>query len=419
MEASDPRNEWRHWPVLLGSFAGVALCAAHGYSLGVMIGPLEQAFGWTRAQISTGPFIIAVVAVVLAPISGMAIDRYGPRRIALFGVPFYCAAIALLSTTGDGIASWWARWMLIAIASMFVLPTVWTAAVNGLFSQHRGKALAVALCGTGVCAAVVPTLADHLIEAYGWRGAYVGLGAVLAAVVLPIVLLCFRGALDMQRRSAAAKPSDSAAPIVLPGLTMREGLRSPTFHKLVGAILFFSAAGSALTANGVPILMAQGLDRGAAAWIAGLIGIGSIVGRLGGGVLLDHFDAKKVAAISVLCPVIAIVLLLSSHGALRPAVVAALILGLSVGAEVDACAYLVARHFGMRSFGSMFGTINGLLLFTNGLAPIAANTVYDLTRSYDLLLLALIPLSLLASGLFLCLGAHPAEADRTPGEGEV
>lgn len=56
-----------------------------------------------------------------------------------------------------------------------------------------------------------------------------------------------------------------------------------------------------------------------------------------------------------------------------PSSIACAVLGLSVGTEVDACAYLVARHFGMRSFGAMFGTINGLLLFTNGVAPLLSN----------------------------------------------
>ena len=403
-------SEWRQWPVLIPSFAGVFLCAVHGYSLGVMMGPLEQEFGWSRAEISAGPLIIALIALLVAPLVGVGIDRFGPRRIGLFGVLFFCAALAMLSTASSSIWSWWALWALLAIGNMFVLPTVWTAAINSLFSKNRGKALAIALCGTGFTAATVPTLTNVLIEGQGWRQAYVSLAAICALVITPLVFFLFRGAVDLRR--AAMPSARAAAPAtLLSGLSMREGLRSAAFLKLAGAVIFFSAVGCALTTNAVPVLLSQGFDRSTAAGIAGLIGIGSIIGRLGGGFLLDRFDAKKVAAVSVLSPVIAIAIFLGIDSAIWPAAIASVILGLSVGTEVDACAYLVARHFGMRSFGAMFGSINGLLLFTNGVAPIVSNHVYDVTKSYDVVLWILIPMSVIASLLFMTLGRYPADAE--------
>lgn len=407
--ASWATSEWRQWPILIPSLAGVVLCAVHGYSLGVMIGPLEQEFGWSRAEISSGPFIIACLALLFAPLAGVAIDRFGPRRIALFGVFFFCGALAMLSTVTSSIQSWWWHWALLGLGNMFVIPTVWTAAINGLFSKNRGKALAIALCGTGICAAFVPALTNSLIESQGWRQAYISLGAIFAAAVAPLVFLFFRGAVDMHREAAASAPSPSK--LALPGMTMREAVKSRTFVKLSIAVIVFAAAGVALTANAVPILQAQGFDRSAAAKIAGLVGIGSVIGRLGGGVLLDLFDAKKVAALSVFTPVLSIALLLMFDDAVLPASLACLIIGLSVGTEVDACAYLVARHFGMRSFGAMFGTINGLLLFCNGFSPMLANHVYDLTKSYDVVLWIIIPLSVIAAVVFLWLGDYPDDIE--------
>src|SRR5690349_19291781 len=106
-------SEWRqHWTLLLPCIAGVMLCAVHGYSLGVMIGPLEREFGWSRAQISAGPLIISMIAIVAAPLVGSAVDRFGPRRIAVFGVLFFCSALGLLSTATTSIWSWWGLWTL-------------------------------------------------------------------------------------------------------------------------------------------------------------------------------------------------------------------------------------------------------------------------------------------------------------------
>jgi hypothetical protein len=65
------------------------------------------------------------------------------------------------------------------------------------------------------------------------------------------------------------------------------------------------------------------------------------------------------------------------------------------------------RHFGLKSFGILFGTMNGLMLFGNGIAPVPANHVYDMTGSYDIVLWAQVPAYLGTALLFLLLGPYP------------
>jgi predicted MFS family arabinose efflux permease len=399
-------SEWRqHWTVLVPCLAGIMLCAVHGYSLGVMIGPLEREFGWSRAEISTGPLIVAMTALIGAPLIGRGVDRFGPRRIGLIGILFFCTMLGSLSLATSNILSWLGLWALLAVSAMFVIPTVWTAAVTSLFVANRGFALALTLCGTSLCAMLTPLLTNGLVQAYGWRGAYVGLALIYAVLVFPPAWLLFRTPLDV-RRAPAVDGRAVEAPL-LSGFTVRAGLASPAFLKLAAAVIVYSLALCALTTNAVPVLMGQGLTAQAAAGVAGLIGIGSLVGRLGGGLLLDRIAANRIAAASVLIPVISVLLLLAFPGSMRAAIAASLIFGLSAGTEVDACAYLAARHFGLRSFGTLFGAINGLLLFANGLAPMIANAIYDATRSYDIFLWAVIPACIAASLLFLAMGAYP------------
>ncbi|MBW8753584.1 MAG: MFS transporter [Sphingomonadales bacterium] len=386
---------------------GITLCSTHGYSLGVMIPAIERQFGWPRAEISLGLMIISMIALVAAPLVGLAIDRFGPRRIALGGIVVFCFGLAMLSTTRD-LTSWLLLWVLLGAGNMLILPTVWTKAINVYFDRNRGIALALALCGTGVAAAFVPSLTNALIEHFGWRQAYVGLGLIGAAITLPTAWLLFR------LPESAARPGTAAPPRQIQGVSARQGFVQPRFLKLAGATLLFSITICALTTNLVPVLLSRGMTPATAAGIAGLLGIGSITGRLVGGLLLDRFDAAKVAAASVVMPVVTVALLLTfpSTGV---AALACLILGLAVGTEVDCCAYLAARHFGLRAFGTLFGTMNGLMLFGNGIAPVLANHVYDVTRSYDIVLWAQIPACLGTMVLFLVLGPYPQlDADEEP-----
>lgn len=391
----------RHWRILPPCLAGITLCSVHGYSLGVMIPVLEREYGWPRAEISLGLMFISMIALVAAPLVGLAIDRLGPRRIALGGILLFCFGLAMLSNATADIRSWWLLWLLLGAGNMLILPTVWTKAINGYFDANRGIALALALCGTGVAAAFVPSLTNALVEHFGWRDAYVGLGLIGAGVTFPIAWLLFRpGEAEPALQPAAAPPPQPQ------GMSVREGFVRPSFLKLAGATLLFSITICALTTNLVPVLLARGMAPATAAGIAGLLGIGSITGRLVGGLLLDRFDAAKVAAVSVLMPVVTVSLLLA-FPSVGVAAVACLILGLAVGTEVDCCAYLAARHFGLKSFGTLFGTMNGLMLFGNGIAPVLANHVYDVTKSYDLVLWAQVPACLGTTVLFLLLGPYP------------
>jgi len=417
----------RNWQILPPCLAGITLCSVHGYSLGVMIVPLEREFGWPRAEISGGMLIISMIALFAAPLTGLATDRLGPRRIALAGIPIFCACLALLSTATANIASWWGLWGLLALGNMFLLPTVWTKAINSRFDTNRGIALAIALCGTGIAAAFVPTITNLLIERFGWRHAYVGLGLIGVCVTFPLAWLLFRpDRMTARRIRKSATPTAADPPLPsTAGVSIRRGFTMPSFLKLAGATWLFSVAICALTTNCVPVLLARGQSPATAAAVAGLLGMGSITGRIVGGFLLDRFDAARVAAASVALPAGAVLLLLGFPGSVPAAAVACMVIGLAVGTEVDCCAYLAARHFGLRSFGALFGTLNGLMLFGNGIAPVLANHVYDVVKSYDSVLWFQIPACLGTSLLFLLLGPYPEfsekerKGEKTTGAPEV
>lgn len=401
------RDEWRnHGMVAATSLAGITLCSTHGYTIGVMIAPLEQEFHWSRAAITGGLLIISTLAVFLAPLTGRLADRIGPRPVALAGVPLFCLAFGMLSLATSQIWTWWALWLLLTFGNMAILPTIWASAINTHFDRNRGKALALAMCGTGVASMILPRVTPRLIEAYGWRTSYVALAIAGFVIVFPLTLAFFR--------SAYEKPGTRHAPPPRPRLS-RDAI-SPSFLKLLGASTFFSVTICALTTNAPPMLRGFGFSAVDSGDIASWMGLGSIIGRLLGGVLLDRFDARKVAAASVVAPVITAMLLLVAGDSRPVATLAMLVLGLAIGTEVDCCSYLCARHFGMGNFGALFGFINGLMLFGNGLAPFAANYVYDVTHSYAPVLWAQLPACLGSAVLFLMLGKYPPAASASQRE---
>ena len=208
------RREWRQYGANVApATLGMTLVAVHAYALGVMIEPLEKAFGWSRAEISAGPLVTSVVTLLLAVYGGKLVDRLGPRVVALFGVPFYAVALGMISLAGPSLWSWLAHYAVLAIALLSVYPSVWTAAIAQRFEANRGIAMAIVLSGTGIASAVVPYLAATLIEAYGWRGAYLGMGLLSFVGVFPLVVLMFaRDSLHrdkIESRASAQSPSNT------------------------------------------------------------------------------------------------------------------------------------------------------------------------------------------------------------------
>ena len=98
------RTEWRaSWPVALAATSGISLSAISSASIGVMMGPIEAEFGWSRTEISLGTSLVSLIAMTLATTMGLAIDRLGPRIVGIAAATLMCAAITMMSMVGANV----------------------------------------------------------------------------------------------------------------------------------------------------------------------------------------------------------------------------------------------------------------------------------------------------------------------------
>ncbi len=397
--------EWRaYWSLPLVAALGYSVSVLHVYSLGPFIAPLQSEFDWTRAEVSMGLMISnAGIAVLCIPI-GLLVDRFGPRVIGLAGVVLMGGAYALLGTATGQVSNWIFLWALIALAAPWTQSLVWTSAVASRFEISRGVAFAVTLAGAPLGATLFPVLATYLIETQGWRTAFSATGGIWVALVLPFLFFGFRGRRDRSRehRSTVATPMPD-----LTGLSLTEGFRSAAFFKLLlaGSLFAFTVIG--ILVHFVPILTDSGTSPLAAAGTASLIGIFSIIGRLGTGFLLDRFPGHFVGAGIFLLANVACLLLLFQADATLSQAVAAAIFGLTLGAEIDVIAYLATRHFGLRNFGALFGGLVAALNLGSAFGPLAAGATFDRFGSYSAFLVVTMVLMTGSAVVLASLGRPP------------
>lgn len=403
--------EWRRYHMLpIAAALGYATSVIHIYGLGPYIAPISESFGWSRTQTTIGLTIATLVQALFSVPIGLLVDRLGPRVFGVVGVLLTTGAFALLSTATGDKTQWYFLWGLLAVATLPVQATIWTSAVATRFEVSRGLAFAITLCGASLAAAIFPLLGTWLIGSYGWQSAVMAQAAIWVAIAFPVILIFFRGAKDRQVRPA---PADQPVAQELEGWSLSEGLRSSIYHRLLLASLLFTFTIIALVVHFVPILTDRGADPLKAAGIASLVGIFSIVGRLGTGLLLDRFRGSLVGAVAFLLPAIGCLSLLLAGDEFLGQAVAAALIGLTLGAEVDVIVYLTTQHFGLKTFGGLYGGLLTALSIGTATGPLGAAAIFDEFGNYTIFLWLTIAF-MVASSIALASLPRPAYA-RRPG----
>jgi predicted MFS family arabinose efflux permease len=368
------------------------------YSLGALMPAIQATTGWSRAEISSGPTLLTVAAIVFGPAMGSVIDRVGSRLIALLGLAAFCTALACLSLVSRDIGGWWIGWSALAIGYVAIKPTVWTAAVVRRFTAGRGLALGVALSGTGICSSLAPITATLIEGKVGWQSTYIWLAAGLAIVTLPLTWVFLTRDGNSDGEAGIRKPSGNL------GTPARWAtVRSPRYLLMAAACFLSTFPSAALIVHFVPLEIAQGMSPRAAAAVASLLGIATIVGRVVTGLALDRVAGNIVGAVSGLLAVAAAASLLLATSA-GGASAGAILLGLSVGAELGVLAYMIPRFFGLQHFGFVFGVMSTILSAALGVGPLVAGYAYDVSGSYTGFLIAALPAFAAAAVCFFIVG---------------
>ena len=372
------------WRVLFAATVGLAcgIATAVPATFGVFLGPLRTEFGWSQSGAFAALLFITFTSALLAPFAGGIIDRVGARRVALAGFIFQVALFASFAWQGPALWTFYLRYVLLAALAIGTTHVAFARVVTLWFDRRRGFALGIALAGVGIGGFLWPLLAQWLIGAHGWRDAWLLLAAAIGLIALSVVALLLRdspaavGQLPdgAPATAQAATSGGTTAPVA--GLTLAEAARTPRYLLMVATFFAIGFAVQSVMMHLVPLLTSRGLSPMLAAFAQSLLFFAVTSGRLVTGWLMDRYFAPRVALAFLLAPIAGIGLLAAgADGA--TALLAALLVGLAAGAEVDVLAYLTSRYFGQRSFSAIYGTFYGLYSLSGGLGPLATARIVE------------------------------------------
>lgn len=386
-------REFRYgWPVVVASAIGIGLGMSPlpFYTIGTFAIPLSAEFGWGIDQVMSALVAFTLVAFVMSPIIGHITDRVGVRKVVLFSIVSFSLTMMAFAFNNGSLSLWLFLWGLLGIFGAGTLPITWTRAVNGWFHERRGLALGAALIATGLFGALAKLYAAEMIELFGWRAAYVAVGALPLVIAFPVALVAFRPIDDPKVAAKAAQLKRSvprAAAMSQSGMTLHRALRHWRFWLLAFVFIAVSFAVGGPIPNLERMMISKGFSGDDAVFLASVVGFSVVLGRLLGGYLLDRFWAPAVAAVILSLPAISCLLLQGEQSSFLSAAFAIFVLGAAAGVEYDLMAYLVSRYFGMRSYAAIYGSLYGFFAIGAGFGPVIFGRTFVATGSYDSILL--------------------------------
>jgi MFS family permease len=390
------------WPIVLASMLGIGLGLSPlaFYTVGIFAPQLAHEFGWSFGEIFLGITVQTVAVSILAPMAGVLATRYGPRPVALISVVLFGLSFMAFALSNGSLVLYYALWAAQAVLGLGTLPITWTRLINQRFDIHKGLALGLAMMGTGIFGALSKPLVGWFMTVWGWRGAYVALGALPLLIAFPVAYVWFREAPGAARAGPAVQ-------ITQPGLTAGQALRAWRFWLIAVVLVPISIAIAGPIPNMENILHVHGFVHDDIVHLTSLIGLSAIAGRVLGGFLLDLFWAPAVAVLILALPCISCLLLGAASLSGPQAATAICLIGFSVGVEYDLLAYLAARYFGLRSYATIYGMLYVFFGIGAGAGPALFGWAYGLEHSYATIFrVAFVALAVSALCL-LALGRYP------------
>lgn len=382
------RNLFYGWWIVAASFlisVYVGCCGFFGFT--AMIDPIVTEFGWSYTEVSFASSLRGLEMGILAPVVGVLVDRFGPRKIILIGVVTIGAAFILLSLT-QSLWMFYAAFILLAFGGGGCTSVVTLAVVARWFRRNLGKAMGITVSGFGASGLLIPVVV-WLIDSYGWRSAMVIQGLGMWVVGIPLALLIRNGPEEMgmipdgaplSKPGAAASSGRPEIPDV--EIPFRNALTSRPFIYLniVEALRFTTL--TAVVIHVMPYLATGGIPRETAGLVAAAIPLFSIPGRFGFGWMGDVTDKRYVMALSFSFMAAGLV---AFHFAAVwwPIALFLLLFSPGFGGNMVMRGAVIREYFGVRSFGKLAGITLGAASIGGVIGPTLTGWVFDTYGTYN------------------------------------
>ena len=176
------------WVMVFVVFVLSGLAFGSLASISVFLKPISSDFGWSRGETSFAYTVASFSSAFFGVLWGYLADKYGTRWFGLVGALAMSLCLYFLSIQTSILQFYFLYFLFGAFGSALLFSPLY-ANVGFWFRQNPGLALGIAASGGAIGQAFIPHLSGYLIEAAGWKSAYLNLAIIYIVIALPISLL--------------------------------------------------------------------------------------------------------------------------------------------------------------------------------------------------------------------------------------
>ncbi len=386
-DAESPRLFYGWIIVGVMAASGAVSMAMGSLNFGLFIKPMGDELGIGRAAFGWAQTARQGAGSLTSPLIGWLLDRFGSRVML---------PLAALATGGAmvGLANMERAWHLVALFAVMGLvgmngpgALVTSVPVLKWFVRDRGRAISFVGLGIPVGALLFVPLTQILIDAVGWRMAWVALAFIGVGVIVPLAAVFVR----RQPEDMGMLPDGADVP--KPGAerasaadevswTSSEAVKTSTLWRLVIMFCLVQLGIGTVALHRIAAFMDRGLDPTLISFATAFDAVCAGASTFLFGMLVGRIPARFLGAVGFAMLAAASVMTIYASD-LPIMFISMAIFGLGIGGMMFLNNFIWADYFGRESVGSIRGLVNPINLVVGGLGAPAAGYVRDITGSYD------------------------------------
>jgi len=349
------------------------------FSFGIFFKPLLNEFGWTRAMTSGTFTVFWIVQAISSVVLGGLNDKIGPRIVVTFSGLLMGLGYFLMSQVNNVWQLYLFYGLLTGIGSSGLAVALMSTIVKW-FAKRMNFISSIMVAGGSLGALVLPIVAGRLITAYDWRMSYFIMGSSVLVVVVLLAQFLKRDPVQIRQVSDI----DDKLSIYLSGegLNLKEAVYTGQFWLV---FILFGLQGllmATIVVHIVPHATDIGMSALSAANILAIMGGIGMIGSIATGIAGDKFGIKRTFIIMFILTSSSYFWILNIHDIWLFYLVA-VVFGLSRNVGVLGSP-LIARLFGLKAHGMIFGVMNLAFCIGSATGPLLAGYIFDITGSYTM-----------------------------------
>jgi len=371
-------------------------------AFGVFLVPIASEFHWPRAAVGGAAAVVSLATAMASPLAGRLGDLWGARRAVLIGSLALGLSVLSLGVAIANPVLFYLQFAVIGAAGALPSSMLYAKLLAEWFETRRGLWMGIAGgVGNGLGATFFPVLAGLILAATSWRGAFIGVALIILVIGLPIQCVLISKSAGRGPDGGALVVDDTA----FEGVSAREAFKTVKFWILATALPIGGGCLTAMFSTIVPLITDRGFSLSLATTVVAVCGLSATVWEPTVGYILDRSRRPRLLAPFYLIAAAGLICLLRGQS---PALLlaGAVMVGIGLGSEFSALSFLLSRYFGRRELGGVSGLAFGVLLGAGALALVLLNLIYDLTKSYDLAVVAIAPFLVWNSLAVVLLGPY-------------